>query len=120
MLIIGLIGAAILYVVLYLLYLAAESQVTGANSTLALINEMLFVPQANVFFLLRCLILITLAYVVADTLWNPARRELRKAKRRRHDKEYDKKAFRGVKPITPPESDEEEDGDPNSPLHPHY
>ena len=117
MLIIGLIGAACLYAVLYLLYLAADSQVSNSTSTLAVINEMLFVPQANVFFLLRCLILITLVYVIADAFLNPARRQLRSIKRRRKDEEYNKKAFRGVKP---PPQPEEEESDVNSPLYPHY
>lgn len=118
MLIFGLIGAACLYAVLYLLYLAADSRLTSATSTLAVINEMLFVPQNNIFFLLRCLILITLFYVVADALLNPVRRQLRNRRRRRADDEYNKKAFRGVKPKTAPTVDE--DGDPNSPLYPHY
>ena len=119
MLIIGLIGAAFLYVVLYFLYRAAEMQLVGASSTLALINEMLFVPQGNIFFLLRCLILITFLYVIADALLHPARRQLRKSKQRRKDAEYDKKVFRSVKPRPEPKADENE-GDPNSPLYPHY
>lgn len=119
MLIFGLIGAAFLYIVLYFLYRAAEMQLVGASSTLAFINEMLFVPQGNVFFILRCLILITFFYVVADALLHPARRQLRKSRRLRKDAEYDKKAFRGVKPPPEPKTDENE-GDPNSPLYPHY
>ena len=119
MLIIGLIGAAFLYVVLYFLYRAAEMQLVGASSTLAFINEMLFVPQGSIFLLLRCLILTTFLYVVADAFLHPARRQLRKSRQRRKDDAYDKKAFRGVKPRSEPKADENED-DPNSPLFPHY
>ena len=117
MLIFGLIGAAALYAVLYLAYLAADSRLSSSTSTLAVINEMLFVPEGNVFFILRCLLLITFFYVVADTLLNPARRRLRGRKRRRKESAYDKKAFRGVKPPAPPK---EEDADSNPPLSPHY
>ena len=112
MLIIALIGAACLYAILYLLYIAADSQLSS-SSTLAIINQMLFVPQADVFFLLRCLILITFFYVVADALLNPARRQLKNMRQRRKDKEYDKKAFRGVKP-------KPQDDDSDKPLAPHY
>lgn len=115
MLIIALIGAACLYAVLYFLYIAADSQLSSSTSTLAVINEMLFVPQADVFFLLRCLILITLLYVVADAFLNPARRHLKNMKQRRKEKEYDKKAFRGVKPKPVPQDD-----DSDKPLAPHY
>jgi len=116
MLIFGLIGAAALYAVLYLAYLAADSRLSS-TPTLAVINEMLFVPEGQIFFILRCLLIITFFYVIADALLNPARRSLRSRKRRRQESEYDKKAFRGVKPIAPPA---EEDSDPNSPLHPRY
>lgn len=117
MLIIGLIGAAALYAILYLLYLAADARLSSSSSALSVINEMLFVPEGTVFFLLRCLILITFFYVVADALLNPARRQLRNRKHRRKDAEYDKKVFRGIKRPKPQEDD---DGDPNSPLYPHY
>ena len=113
MLIIGLIGAACLYAVLYLVYLAADSQLSSSTSTLAVINEMLFVPQTDVFFLLRWLIIITFVYVVADMLLNPARRQLKKNRQRRKNAEYDKKVFRGVKPPKPKDEDSDE-------LAPHY
>ena len=113
MLIIGLISAACLYAVLYLLYLAVDSQLSSSTSTLVVINEMLFVPQTDVFFLLRWLIIITFLYVMADMLLNPARRQLQQRRRNRKDIEYDKKAFRGVKPPKPAEEDSDK-------LAPHY
>jgi len=117
MLIIGLIGAACLYAILYLLFIAADSQLSSSASTLAVINEMLFVPQTDVFFMLRWLIIITFLYVMLDMLLHPARRQLKNRKQRIKDEEYNKKAFRGgIKPPKPPE----EDSDQNSPLYPHY
>ena len=113
MLIIGLIGSACLYAVLYLAYLAADSQLSSSTSTLAVINEMLFVPQTDVFFLLHWLIIITSLYVVADMLLHPARRQIKKSRQRRKDAEYDKTVFRGVK------SPKTKDEDPDE-LAPHY
>lgn len=104
MLIIGLIAAAILYGTLYWLYLAAESQMAGATSTLAVIDRMLALPEPNVFFIFRWLLVITAIYVLTDIVLHPARRGLRNRRKRRRDAEHDRTAFRGAKPVAPPVS----------------
>jgi hypothetical protein len=105
MLIIGFIIAFCLYVGLYWIYLATQSQLLGP---LAMINKALFMPEPSVFFLLRGLILITLFYLVADALLSPARRGLKKRRQQRLDAERDKLAFRGSKAPTPPSEDDED------------
>ncbi len=107
MLVIALIAAALLYGILYWTYLQAQSQNSGAMTTLALVEKMLTIGEPNIFFFLRWLILLTLFYIVADTLLSPARRGLKNRRQRRADEEYNKKAFRGVKPAPPPEQDDD-------------
>jgi hypothetical protein len=102
MLIIGLIAAAILYGVLYWIYVAAQPQLTGIASILQLVNSMVTLPEPSVFFILRWLLIITALYVMVDFLLHPARRKLRERRQRKRDEEHDRTAFRGVKPITPP------------------
>ena len=106
MLVIALIAAALLYGILYWTYLQAQSQNSGAMTTLALVEKMLTIGEPNIFFFLRWLILLTLFYIV-DTLLSPARRGLKNRRQRRADEEYNKKAFRGVKPAPPPEQDDD-------------
>ncbi len=106
MLIVGLIIAACLYALLYWVYLYAESHFTTLPGFLSYLNHLLFVPENNVFFILRGLLLITFFYVLADTLLSPARRGLFNARKRRADAEHDKKAFRGVKTVQPPPDDD--------------
>jgi hypothetical protein len=102
MLVIALIAAALLYGVLYWTYLQAQAQNSGAVTTLAIIEKMFTIGEPNIFFFLRWLILLTLFYVVADALLSPARRGLKNRRQRRADAEYNKTAFRGVKPVAPP------------------
>jgi hypothetical protein len=113
MLITGLIAAALLYGVLYWIYFQAQAQNAGAMTTMATIEKMLTIGEPNIFFFLRWLILLTLFYVVADALLAPAKRKLRNRRQRRAEDEYNKTAFRGVKPIEPPPSQDDD-------LAPHY
>ncbi len=102
MLIIGLIAAAILYGLLYWIYVAAQPQLTGVASVLQLVNNMVTLPEPSVFFLLRWLLIITALYILIDFLLHPAKRKLHERRQRRRDEEHNRTAFRGVKPVTPP------------------
>jgi hypothetical protein len=107
MLIFGLIAAALLYAILYWTYFQAQAQNSSAMTTVSVIEKMLTVGEPSIFFFLRWLILLTLFYVVADALLSPARRNLRNRRQRRADEEYNKTAFRGVKPTAPPSQDDD-------------
>lgn len=104
MLIIGLIVAAILYGVLYWIYLMTQSQAPSAISTLHLVDRMVSLPEPSVFFLLRWLLIITAIYVLGDFILHPARRKFKLWRQKKRDAEYDKTVFRGAKPVVPPPS----------------
>ncbi len=73
MLFIALIVAACLYVGLYLLWQASQSHLSGPTNMLRLLNDMLITPRADIFFLLRSLILIVFLYLVADFIYTSIR-----------------------------------------------
>jgi hypothetical protein len=106
MLIIGFILALCFYVGLFFVYEAAQSHILGP---LEMLNKMLFMPEPTIFLLLRGLIIITLFYIVADSLISPARRGLKSRRQKQEDARRDKMAFRGVKP--PREAIEDNDDD---------
>lgn len=108
MLVIGLLIAFCLYVGLYWLYLAAESHASSASSALATLNHILLMPDNNIFFLLRGLILVTFFYVAADFLISPARDELKNRRRRRHEAERDARAFKGAHAPREVQNDDED------------
>ena len=112
MLIIGLLAAVCLYVVLYWIYLAAESQLVGAYSALQFINEITFRPQNDIFMLLRGLIIVTFFYIIADALLAPARRGMKKHRWRKE--EAKRIVFRGAPTPKPPVDDDDDSLDPKT------
>jgi hypothetical protein len=106
MLIIGLIAAVCFYVLLYWIYVAIETQLGDAYTTLQIINQAIMAPQSDIFMLLRGLIIVTFFYVLADMLLSPARRGMRKREWNR--REANRKVFTGA-PV--PKAPAEEDDD---------
>ena len=105
MLIIGFILALCFYVGLFFVYQATESQILGP---LAMLNQMLLMPEPAIFLLLRGLIIITLFYIIADAMISPARRGIKNRRQKQEDERRDKMSFRGAK--APPEPlDDDED-----------
>lgn len=102
MLIIGVIAAFCVYVGLYWIYIAAQSHLAGASSSLWALNQIFLVPDLTIFVLLRGLIIATVFYVIADALLSPTRRGLRHLAKRREAEERNKKVFRGSKAVPPP------------------
>ena len=84
MLIIVLMGAAVLYLVLYIVWTLAQPQITGtAHGLMAALAEATLWPQNTVFLILRGLILATLLYIVSDYLLSTTKRGLASARRKR-------------------------------------
>lgn len=86
MLFIALIMAACLYVGLYLIWEASQSHLSGPTNILRLLNDMLITPRADIFFLLRGLILITLLYLIADFIYSSARGTRKKRRKNEETK----------------------------------
>ena len=73
MLIIGLVLAFALYVVLYLMWESAQSQLHRATPLLDTANRMLFRPEHALFEIMRNLMLVVLLYLIVDFLFSSAR-----------------------------------------------
>lgn len=105
MLIIGLLAAVCFYIVLYWVYLAADTQITSAYSALEFLNQVTFAPKNDIFMLLRGLIIVTFFYVIADAIVSPARRGLKKHHWRKE--EAKRPVFRGSPTPKAPEEDDD-------------
>ncbi len=90
MLFIVIILAFIFYIGLYLLWMSMQSRLDSSTSILRTISELLFVPDHEVFMILRSLIFLALFYVIADFFLNSAKRGL---KRRRSNTQSLKATF---------------------------
>ena len=91
MLFIGIVVVLLLYVGLYLVWDAANVSLDGAEPILRSLADAFLRPGNEIFFLLRSLLLLSLAYVIADFVVSGARRAL---KRRRAEPETIQATFR--------------------------
>ena len=90
MLIIALMGAVVLYLVIYVTWMLAQPQIQSATSTahtlMTVLAEALLWPQNTTFIIFRGLILVTLLYVISDFLLSLVKRILVRARRKREDR----------------------------------
>lgn len=87
MLIVGLLGAIVFYVVLYFAFEASQNRMQNTQQVLTTLNNMVLAPQHTIFMIFRGLILISVFYVVADALLSASR----KAAKKKHDEAEDMK-----------------------------
>lgn len=83
MIIVVLFGAILFYGVLYLMYINSSGRLNSAASWLQAINDMVLMPEQDIFRILRLAILIVIIYVVVDLIITAAK----KARRRKQNDE---------------------------------
>lgn len=71
----ALILSAVIYGICYWLWSVAQSRPQNIVEVLRVFNEMIFVPGATIFFLLRSLIALIAVYILADFLISLFRRK---------------------------------------------
>jgi len=81
MLFLAWIGALCCYIILYVLWEALQSHLSGATALLAAVNSLVTVPQNEALMLLHGLLLCTFLYIVADAILSPGRKLLRRKPR---------------------------------------
>ena len=87
MLILGLLGAFIFYVAIYLLWEASSTRLDSMEAWMRALTAMIWMPENLVFVILRGLILVVAFYVFADWIVSGVRSAKRRAAKRKEDAE---------------------------------
>lgn len=87
MLILGLLGAFIFYVAIYLLWEASSTRLDSMEAWMRALTAMIWMPENLVFVILRGLILVVAFYVFADWIVARVRGAKRRAAKRKEDAE---------------------------------